>query len=83
MKIFARIYYSNKLVLTLVKKRAVSNIFNINNLVRMCHHIMKNELSFDFRFTNCVWVTMQFGVLHNPNVTHSKFIRSFGHPLTA
>jgi len=24
---------------------------------------MKNELFFDFSFTNCVWVTMQFVVL--------------------
>ena len=83
MKIFARIYYSNKLVLTLVKNRAVGNIFNINHVVRMCHHIMRNELLFDFRFTNCVWVTMQFVVLHDPNVTYSKFTGSLGHPLTA
>ena len=52
----------------------------------MCHHVMKNELFFDFRITNCVWVTMQFVVLHNPNVTHSKFTGftgSLGHLLAA
>jgi hypothetical protein len=44
---------------------------------------MRNELLFDFRFSICVSVTVQIGVLHNPIVTLSKFSGSIGHPLTA
>jgi hypothetical protein len=34
-------------------------------------------------FSICVSVTVQIGVLHNPNVTFSKFSGSTGYPLTA
>jgi hypothetical protein len=37
----------------------------------------------DVRFSICILVTMQIGVLHDPIVTDSKFPGSFGHPLAA
>jgi hypothetical protein len=36
-----------------------------------------------FRFSICVLVTVQIGVLQNPVVIFSKFTGSIGHPLAA
>jgi hypothetical protein len=52
-------------------------------LSRAASNPVKIKIMPQFCFSICVLVTVQIRVLHNPNVTFSKFSGSIGHPLAA